>query len=149
VLRLDGQRDVLPQGAESPLRIYEVGGIGGRFNLALEEPPSEFVRLATPVPLRYALLDGKGAGRVAGEGSMSRLASHSLELAVTDSLEAMANVKMSLAAAGEVLATRNFYGKVIRASDGRGAPAVVRLTAVPPEVSAFLEALRRYASTRP
>jgi hypothetical protein len=41
---------------------------------------------------------------------------------------------------------RDFYGQVVRAPAGYGAPAVVRLTSVPPEVDAFLEALRRYAA---
>lgn len=43
-------------------------------------------------------------------------------------------------------AARDFYGKVVRAPTGNGAPAVVRLTSVPPEVGAFLEALRRCAA---
>ena len=60
----------------------------------------------------------------------------------------MSNLRLNLASAGEALGARDFYGKVVRAPDGQGAPAVVRLTAVPPEVEAFLEALRRYASVR-
>ncbi|HEX2501226.1 MAG TPA: adenylate/guanylate cyclase domain-containing protein [Methylomirabilota bacterium] len=146
-LRVDGQLDVLPKGAEAPLRMYEVGGIAGRFHLALEEPPPVFVRLPKEVPVRYTLLEGKAAGPAAGEGHVSRLASHCLELEADGPLEAMANVRMTLAGAGEALAARDFYGKVIRAPDGRGTPAVVRLTSVPPEVDAFLEALRRYAAT--
>jgi class 3 adenylate cyclase len=150
ILRLDGQLDILPKGSEAPLRIYAVGGIGGRFNLALEEAPPAFVRLAKPVPVRYVLLEGKAPGHAGGEGSVPRLASHSVELLVDGPLEAMANLKMNLVAAGEALAARDFYGKVVRAPGGRGAtPALVRLTSVPPEVAAFLEALRRYAGTGP
>jgi class 3 adenylate cyclase len=146
VLRIDGQRDVLPKGSESAVRIYEVGGIGGHFNLALEESAPAFVRLAKPIPLRYAVLEGKVAARADGEGYVPRLASHCVELAVDAALEPMANLKMNLVSAGEALAARDFYGKVIRAPAGNGAPAVVRLTSVPPEVDAFLEALRRYAT---
>lgn len=58
----------------------------------------------------------------------------------------MSDLKMNLVAAGEALGARDFYGKVIRAPDGSGAPAVVRLTSVPPEIDAFFEALRRYAA---
>jgi adenylate cyclase len=148
VLRIDGQRDVLPKGAESPLRVYEVGGIGGRFNLALDEPAPAFVQLAERLPLRYAVLEGKAAGRVSGEGFVPRLAKHCVELAADGPLEPMSDLKLNLAAVGDALAGRDFYGKVVRAPDGRGAPAVVRLTAVPPEVDAFLEALRRYAAAR-
>ena len=146
VLRIDGQRDVLPKGSESAVRIYEVGGIGGRFNLALEESVPAFVRLAKPIPLRYAVLEGKAAARADGEGYVPRLASHCVELAVDAALEPMANLKMNLVSASEALVARDFYGKVVRAAAGNGAPAVVRLTSVPPEVDAFLEALRRYAA---
>jgi adenylate cyclase len=34
-LRIDARRDVHPKGGEAPLRIYEVGGIAGPYNLAL------------------------------------------------------------------------------------------------------------------
>ena len=146
VLRIDGQRDVLPKGSESAVRIYEVGGIGGRFNLALEESVPAFVRLAKPIPLRYAVLEGKAAAHADGEGYVPRLASHCVELAVDAALEPMANLKMNLVSASEALAARDFYGKVVRAPAGNGAPAIVRLTSVPPEVDAFLEALRRYAA---
>jgi class 3 adenylate cyclase len=146
VLRIDGQRDVLPKGSESPLRIYEIGGIGGGFNLALEESAPAFVRLTRPISLRYAVVEGKAAGSPDGKGDVLRLASHCVELSVDGALEPMANLKMNLVSASEALAARDFYGKVIRAPAGRGAPAVVRLTSVPPEVDAFLEALRRYAS---
>jgi adenylate cyclase len=63
VLRIDAQRDVLPKGAETPLRIYEVGGIAGHFNLALEEKPPILVTLAQQIPLRYKVLEGKDVGK--------------------------------------------------------------------------------------
>jgi adenylate cyclase len=149
VLRVDGQLDILPKGSESPLRIYEIGGIGGRFNLALEGSAPVFARLARPVPVRYTRIEGKAAGPVGGAGHVPRLARHSLELAVDQPLEPMSNLKMNLDGVGEALAARDFYGKVVLGGDGAGTPAVVRLTSVPPEVEAFLEALRRYAATQP
>jgi adenylate cyclase len=149
VLRLDGRIDILAKGSESPLRIYEVGGIGGRFNLALEDAPPVFVALARPVPVRYARLEGKSAGPADGDGYVPRLARHCVELASDRPIEVLANLRMNLASVGEALTVRDFYGKVIRAGDGRGTPALVRLTSVPPEVDAFLEALRRYAAALP
>ncbi len=149
VLRVDGQLDILPKGSESPLRIYEIGGIGGRFNLALEGAAPVFARLARPVPIRCAQLEGKTGGRAGEEGYVRSLARHCLELAVDRPLEPMVNLRLNLDGVGEALAGRDFYGKVVVGGDGVGAPAVVRLTSVPPEVDAFLEALRRYAATQP
>jgi len=146
VLRVDGQRDVHPKGSEAPLRIYEVGGIGGRFNLALQDATPALVALARRLPLRYAVLEGKEAGEAGGEGFAVRLAKSALEIELDRPLAPMTNLKLNLAAAGEALGARDFYAKVIRAADGKGAPALVSLTAVPPEIDAFLEALRRYAA---
>ena len=134
------------QGLGVGSRICEVGGIGGHFNLALEESAPAFVRLAVPIPLRYAVLEGKVAACAGGEGYVPRLASHCVELAVDAALKPMANLKMNLASASEALAARDFYGKVIRTPVGSAAPGVVRLTSVPPEVDALLEALRRYGT---
>jgi adenylate cyclase len=146
VLRVDGQRDVQPKGSESVLRIYEVGGIGGRFNVALAESAPALVALGRRLPLRYAVLEGKDAGGGGGEAHVVRLAKSALELELDRPVAAMTNLKLNLAAAGEALGARDFYGKVIRAGDGPGAPALASLTAVPPEIDAFLEALRRYAT---
>jgi hypothetical protein len=61
----------------------------------------------------------------------------------------MLDLRLTLAAVGDGLASRDFYGKVIQPASEAGRPAVVRLTSVPPEVDAFLEALRRYAPEPP
>ncbi|HZM37425.1 MAG TPA: adenylate/guanylate cyclase domain-containing protein [Burkholderiales bacterium] len=138
-LRIDGRREVLPKGAEAPLRIYEVGGIAGRFNVALEREEPELVRLAAPEPVRYALLEGKQAGAVAREGRLVRVGHSCAEFEAAEPPAAFADLRLSLAAAGDALAARDFYGKVLAV----GSPALVRFTAVPPEVEAYFEALRR------
>jgi len=42
ILRIDDRMDVLPKGAQSPLPIYDIGGIAGQFNLALHEKAPEY-----------------------------------------------------------------------------------------------------------
>ena len=140
-LRIDGQRDVLPKGAETPLRIYEVGGIGGRFNLALASETDEPVPLAAPVPLRCVVLEGKGGGGDAGAGRMLRLARNCAEIDAAVPLAPMSDLRMQLVEVSEALAAREFYGKVVRCGAGG---ARVRFTAVPPEIDAYFEALRQH-----
>lgn len=142
VLRVDGQRDVRPKGSEMPLRIYEVGGIGGRFNLALADRTPAFVALARRLPLRYSILEDKETGGAGGEAAAVRVAKSALEIELDRPLTPMTNLKLNLAAAGEALGARDFYAKVVVADGGA---VRVSLTAVPPEIDAFLEALRRYA----
>ncbi|MGQ0544553.1 MAG: hypothetical protein ACT4P3_04365, partial [Betaproteobacteria bacterium] len=141
-LRIDGQREVLPKGAEAPLRIYEIGGIAGRFNVALAAEAPELVPLAAPEPVRFVVLEGKQAGAAHGEGRLLRLARSSAELDTATPPEAFSDLRLNLTTAGEALAARDFYGKVVRASS----PAIVRFTALPPEVEAYFEALRRRAA---
>ena len=63
VLRIDGQRDVQPKGSETPLRIYEVGGIGGRFNLALADRVPELRRPREAASAALHAARGQGGGR--------------------------------------------------------------------------------------
>ena len=63
ILRIDAQRDLLPKGSETPLRIYEVGGIAGGYNLALEKKDPSLVILVKEIPIRYTALAGKTLGR--------------------------------------------------------------------------------------
>jgi class 3 adenylate cyclase len=69
-LRIDGQREVLPKGSEVPLKIFEIGGIAGKYNLALEKKDPNIVALSKKIPLRYTILKGKHVGRKNLEGSI-------------------------------------------------------------------------------
>jgi adenylate cyclase len=62
ILRIDAQQEVLPKGADTPLKIYEVGGIAGHYNLALEAKDPALVTLMREIPLRYTVLEGKDVG---------------------------------------------------------------------------------------
>jgi len=73
VLRIDTQREVLPKGTETPLRIYEVGGIAGRYNMVLEGKATTLVTLVRQIPLRYTVLEAKDVGKKKLEGSVVRL----------------------------------------------------------------------------
>ena len=145
VLRIDGQRDVLPKGAEAPLRIYEVGGIAGAYNLALEGHSSALVTLAQEIPLRYTMLEGKDVGRKGQAGAVVRLAKNAAEIRLSDSADPMANMKMNLEDVDEALSARDFYSKVTRAVDTEAQTYVVHFTSVPPEVDAYFQAHLRYA----
>jgi class 3 adenylate cyclase len=149
VLRIDGQRDVLPKGAEAPLRIYDVGGIAGDYNLALEGEHSGLVTLAQEIPLRYAVLEGKDVGREGLAGSVLRLSRNAAEIRLSDAPEPMTNVKMNLEEVDEALAVRNFYGKLTRAVEGESRTYVLHFTSVPPEVDAYFQAHLRHAGDRP
>jgi adenylate cyclase len=59
ILRIDGKREVVPKGAETPLTIFEVGGIRDPYNLALADKDPALVTLARKIPVSYIALGEK------------------------------------------------------------------------------------------
>jgi adenylate cyclase len=145
ILRIDAQREMVSKGLETRLRIFEVGGIAGSYNLALEgENPARFT-LAQQIPLQYNLLENKDIGSEKHIGFISRLSKNGAEIILSEPVSILANLKMNLGDVDEKLAAKDFYGKAIqRAEDGKQLYSV-RFTSVPPEVDAYLQALRQYA----
>ena len=145
ILRIDAQRDVLPKGAETPLRIYEVGGIAGPYSLALERRDPAPVALAQQILISYTILEGKDVGKKGIQGSMVRLSENCAEVTLHEPVEILTNLKMNLADVDEKLRARDFYGKVIERAGENGETHVVRFTSVPPEVDGYFQALRQHA----
>ena len=146
ILRIDAQRDVLPKGAETPLRIYEVGGIAGHYNLALDSKDQPLLPLARHIPLRYTVLEGKKARKKELEGSVVRLSKKCAEISLGGAVSLMTNLKMNLTDVDEKLSTRHFYGKVIKRSGKGGLTPLIRFTSVPPEIDAYFQAHLQYAA---
>jgi|GEM_PF-2465495 len=146
ILRIDEQREIIPKGAEAPLKIYEVGGIGAPYNLALEEKDPSLIALGRRVPLLYTALDGKDVGREQLNGLVSRLSKKGAEIELEEPLELLANIKMNLGDVPEELASKDFYGKVIQCIGKDEQRYIVRFTSASPEVAAYFQALRQYGA---
>ena len=144
-LRIDAQRDVLPKGAETPLRIYVVGGIAGNYNLALDSKDQPLLPLARHIPLRYTVLEGKNAHKKELEGSVVRLSKKCAEINLGRTVSVLTNLKMNLRDVDEKLSARNFYGKVIERPGKEGPTQLIRFTSVPPEVDAYFQAHLKFA----
>lgn len=145
VLRIDAQREVLPKGAEVPLRIYEIGGIAGRYNLALEDKDLTLVTLRQKLPLRYTILEGKHVGKKGLEGILVRLSKKCAEIAFKEPVGLLTNLKMNLGDVYEELAVKDFYAKVIERSGKDGHSYLVRFTSVPPEIVSYFQAHQQHA----
>ncbi|NIO05992.1 MAG: hypothetical protein GTN74_15750 [Proteobacteria bacterium] len=147
ILRIDAQRDVLPKGAETPLRIYEVGGIAGHYNLALEGKDPTLVALIREIPLRYKVLAGKDVGKKELEGSLVRLSKNCAEITLAGPVSILTNLRMNLGDVDEKLSARDFYGKVIEHSGKKGPTQLIRFTSVPPEIDAYFQAHLQISSS--
>jgi adenylate cyclase len=146
VLRIDAQREVLPKGTETPLKIYEVGGIAGRYNLALEGKDPPLATLARQILVQYKVLEGKDVGKKGLKGSVDRLSKNCAEITLGGAVEVMTNLKLNLGDVDVKLSARDFYGKVIERSEKNRQIHVVRFTSIPPEVDAYFQSHRQHAA---
>jgi len=150
VLRLDGELEVHPKGAEAPIRVYEVGGIAGSYNLALEEKDSALASLAKQIRFRYtSVVGGKHVGQGRLQGFMVRLSKKNAEIALEKPVDLHTDLKMNLEEVDEGLGTKDICGKVIGRSVEKKLTYVVRFTGVPPEVATYFLAFRKHADEPP
>jgi adenylate cyclase len=147
-LRIDGQREVLPKGSEVPLRIFEIGGIAGRYNLALEKKDPDMVALSKKVPLRYTIVKGKHVGRKNLEGSIIGLSKKGAEIVLDAPVEQFSNIKMNLRDVYEELSIKDFYGKVIEQSESDKHSNNIRFTSLPLEIASYFLAHQQHAGKR-
>lgn len=146
VLRIDTEQNILPKGSETSLRIYEVGGIAGDFNLILEKKEPAMVSLTRQLPILYTVLDGKDAGKEGFRGSVVELSKKCANIVLSGEVEALTNLKMNLADVDVRLSARDFYGKITGSSEEKRQAHLVHFTSVPPEVDSYFQALQKYAS---
>jgi class 3 adenylate cyclase len=147
-LRIDGQREVLPKGSEVPLRIFEIGGIAGRYNLALEKKDPKIVDLSKKIPLRYTILKGKHVGRKNLEGSIVGLSKKGAEVVLDAPVEQFSNIKMNLRDVYEELSIKDFYGKVIEQAGNGEHNYLIRFTSLPLEIVSYFLAHQQHAGKR-
>lgn len=145
VLRIDGERKVSPKGAQTPLRIFEVGAIAGRYNLTLLSKDPDLITLIRRIPFRYSPLDGKDVGKEWLFGSILRLSKKSAEIHLAQSVAILTNLKINLTEVEDDLNSKDLYAKVFEKQDNIDNAYVIRFTAMPIEVSSYFQSHRHHA----
>ena len=140
VLQINQQLQIHPKGAETSLTIYEVGGIGGEYNLTLADRPPILVTLVREIPINYTMLDGKYMGEGVFAGTILRLARKSGEMRLQAEVEPLTNLKLNLVDVSEELSSKDFYGKVMKHSEKDTKVSVVHFTALPPGIDGYFQA---------
>lgn len=146
ILRIDAQREVLPKGSEVPIRVYEIGGIAGRYNLSLTDKNTELATLTQKLPMRYSILKGKHIEEKGLEGFLVKLSKKGAEIVLNEPVEQYSNLKMNLYGVYEELSIKDFYGKIVDLPEKDGYCYLIRFTAVPPEVVSYFLAHQQYAT---
>jgi adenylate cyclase len=136
------ERQVQPKGVNQPITIYDVGGIGGDFNLRLKQEEEEFFPLAQAISLHYAVLDGKDVSNTLFKGRLIKLSEKCAEVCCEEiegnlKPSALTNLKMSLFFPDCELSGEDVYAKVSEKAADKGS-FYIRFTNCSPKVTAKL-----------
>lgn len=145
---IKGRKEVQPKGVQSPITIYDVKGITGKYNIFLFQEDELFISLPKEICIQfhYALLDGKHISNSLFTGNLVKLSNKGAEIRA-DKIESnaipepLSNIKLNLLTPDNpIQASGDIYGKVL------GKPAEVgsfyiRFTSKPPAIEAMLDSL--------
>lgn len=142
ILRIDGQMEVMPKGVKDPITIYDIGGVGGEFHIALPtKQVTEVYELPSPIAVEFTILEGKHAGDNAYAGTLIRLSDQSGEkladVSASRTCRELTNVKFALFDQEHREITRELYAKVTDVLSKTPPVFRVNFTSVPPEAERF------------
>jgi PAS domain S-box-containing protein len=133
-VKVSGSLTVQAKGATEPLTVWEVSGVGDDAVVADATAPA-LVALATPLPIRYAVLDQKVVGAHVLEGRFVRLSERGGEIQAAEPVPPMTNVKIWMDDPAIDGGDGELYAKVVEDLPVSVPGFVVRFTAMTPAVS--------------
>ncbi len=141
-LQTHGLLKIETKGFQQAVTLYEVRGIEGRFHLALPEQSTAFDELVIPIPVKFAVIEGKQIQSSRSYGLLRQVSSQGALLQSSMPLSLFCNLKLNL---NQPDHNSDFYAKVIRevACDPVLPDQItyqIRFTFIPPEI---LESLQR------
>lgn len=152
-LKIAGKQQIEPKGIKDPVTIYEICGIGGKYNLFLPQDGEVLIKLNQELSVEYTVLQGKHAGGTVFQGELISLSEKEAQLrrcpvsshqTSLHSLELLSNLKLKLLIEPELpIGEEILYAKVIKKVDE--SIFLIRFTAIPPKAIAVLNALRQTA----
>jgi len=140
-LRIDGQCRVEPKGASRSLLLYEIGAIGEPFALSLPSRAVPLHPVASPLPVRFTVLEEKFVGRTVHEGQLTALSA--LEAGMESHLRpaVLSNLQISVAVTPLGNPSGEIYAKVVELFEGTPSRSKIRFSSVTPEFKTWLRAL--------
>ncbi|MEA5621209.1 adenylate/guanylate cyclase domain-containing protein [Cronbergia sp. UHCC 0137] len=140
-LRIDGKLEIEPKGIKSPITVFDIGGIGGEYQLFLPKYEDSMVTLNQELPVEYVILQGKQADGTILIGALVGLSENGGLLRTTEALELLSNLKVRLLLGELLLEEANIYAKVVKKSADDQHNFLIRFTTLPPKVIALFHSL--------
>ena len=139
ILQIDGEMQVQPKGFNEPIPIYDVVGIGGKYNLHLRREQDILVPLKEEVTLQYTVLEGKHIDNKMSPASLVKLSEKGAEIQTDRSLEILKNIKFNILIEGEEKSVSgDIYAKVLKKSKDEDNRYYIGLTNVAPDAADIL-----------
>jgi adenylate cyclase len=138
-LRVNGQMRIEPKGIRAELDVYDVGGIGAPYDVALAVTQEALVPVQPPIAISYAVLEGKHVGASSFSGLIVGLSRRQARIVSDQPLGALTNLKLSLLDTTGVALAGDIYGKVV-AGDAAPGGILLRFTSVEPAIAKELDA---------
>ena len=148
----DEEREVQPKGVHYPIKIYEVIGILGKYNLHLTKTDEVFYNLPIPIDIQYAVLQGKQVDRDLVTAKLIQISAREAEVYLEDAGSLvpppLTNLKMNLLSFEEDSFddSDDIYAKVLEKPAGRNR-FFIRFTNRPPRIELFFSNLYESLST--
>lgn len=139
VLRIDSRMKVMPKGVKEPITVHEVGGIDAEFRIQRPvRARTELPDLPAPMPVHFAILEGKHAGENTHRGSIVKLVEDAAEVRSDVLPQHLSNLKIHVFDQEMREISGNLYAKVIECFDGGPLLAFrIAFTSVPSELETF------------
>ncbi|MFM2060980.1 MAG: hypothetical protein RLZZ507_650 [Cyanobacteriota bacterium] len=133
-LRIDSQFPVEPKGIKHPINIYEIGGIGGKYNLYLPKVDEDIEIMSEELPIEFIVLHGKHADGKLLPGALVGLSENGAQLRYKYDLEIKTNIKLKLLTETSLVTEApDIYAKVIKKFDVTENIFLIRFTGIPPK----------------
>jgi class 3 adenylate cyclase len=140
-LRIDGQYEVEPKGASHRLKLFEVGGIGAPFNLALPTRSTAQFPLPQPLPIHFTVLEEKFVGRTVYSGKLVSVSDSEALIESELKLTPLSNLKVELKATAGANPGGEIYAKVSSERSAGSSQTRVRFTSLSPDLKVWVQEL--------
>lgn len=134
-MRIDGEFEIQPKGIEQGVRVFDLGGIAGDYQLALTRPASVMLAPLKAVAVTWNSLRAEPGSSKATQARLVRMSADAAEIAPSAGLQRNDDLRVTINGAHPYLAHAPMYAKVIEVTNE---VAVLRFTALPLEAASFL-----------
>ncbi|MCP4688807.1 MAG: response regulator [Desulfobacterales bacterium] len=149
ILRVDDEMKIMPKGVKDAVTIYEIGGIGGDYNIFFPDKKALVLNeLRPPVSIKFKVLSGKQTLEKEFDGRLIKFGDLFVDIRADRNCRKFSNLKITLLDSENRQITTELYGKVVEIISRSPHLFRVSFTFTPSEAKKFLETRLKDAGTR-